>query len=541
MSHPRVHWFAGAPALTRNIERAINAVSAFSDPLQSNPRRTIYQLELTESSTKSTGSVTKDKLSTVDEVSSDFPSLDAVVKIHHRRDGIRRVRDRLKCALGWDSTAREWAGLEHMSALNVPCAVPLAWGRVLHGDDLLVMGFIDGQPLAEALTTMSAEVLAQAATDLARSISRLHDAGMSHGDLHQGNLLFDGSRIVILDAQRLRRTSSSFALARDWAQLDASLERAAIRNGPSDLARQFETFRLELRNRNELGPALDKFRLALDRDYQRGRARRTLRIGRRWKALQLGPGVHGIAEEQIDDEEIRRSFSEIQQTVDLEARRGGRVRIGPSRLGDQLAIVKQVQSKTLGRALADRIRGSAGGRAFRRGQRAQLLNDRSPKPLAYAETRRFGVPVASWCWMERVGDMDLDIYLSESPQAAQRVSSALGEWLGEAHSQGFRHRDLKASNVRLTVTAERIRFWVVDLEDLEELGTASEAERIGALAQLNASIPDGDMNGATRWEGLEAYAHRLPFDRPLSLIARDIAKRSLSRQHRWKGIDCDFI
>jgi hypothetical protein len=44
-----------------------------------------------------------------------------------------------------------------------------------------------------------------------------------------------------------------------------------------------------------------------------------------------------------------------------------------------------------------------------------------------------------------------------------------------------------------------------------------------------------------RWEGLEAYAHRLPFDRPLSLIARDISKRSLSRQHRWKGIDCDFI
>ena len=149
MSHPRIHWFAVDPALTRRIEQAINAVASSLDPLQSNPRRTLYRIELTEGSTKAPGSLTPAKvggLGAVDEVISNLDSLGAVVKVHHRREGIRRLRDRLKRALGKDSTAREWAELEQMRSLNVPSAVPLAWGRVLYGDDLLVMGFIDGYP-----------------------------------------------------------------------------------------------------------------------------------------------------------------------------------------------------------------------------------------------------------------------------------------------------------------------------------------------------------------------------------------------------------
>jgi hypothetical protein len=58
MSHPRIHWFAGDPALTRRIEQAINAVASSLDPLQSNPRRTLYRIELTEGATKAPGSLT---------------------------------------------------------------------------------------------------------------------------------------------------------------------------------------------------------------------------------------------------------------------------------------------------------------------------------------------------------------------------------------------------------------------------------------------------------------------------------------------------
>ena len=87
-------------------------------------------------------------------------------------------------------------------------------------------------------------------------------------------------------------------------------------------------------------------------------------------------------------------------------------------------------------------------------------------------------------------------------------------------------------------TRHNAGFWLVDLQDLTGPGVLSEAARIEALTQLNASLANEAFDAASRRAGLRAYSERLEFSRPLEEIARRITQRSLARHHRLRAEDC---
>jgi hypothetical protein len=78
---------------------------------------------------------------------------------------------------------------------------------------------------------------------------------------------------------------------------------------------------------------------------------------------------------------------------------------------------------------------------------------------------------------------------------------------------------------------------LVDLEGVRFRRRLPEAARIEALAQLNASLPDG-VPADVRRRAFARYCAALPFARPRGEVLAQVVARSLARRHRWTGADC---
>ena len=523
MNSRPILWRNGDPKLCAQIERAYAGVSEGSEPIQTSVRRTLHLLSLERLAADPTAQA---------HAPGPTPQsgMRVVLKVYHRRRGLRALRDFAKRILGRSAARREWAALEQTTLRGLPVPEPLAYGRLADGDEILAMRFVPGRSLLDTLPDPDPETWKRTCDALADAIQDFHGAGLRHGDLHAGNLRLGAAGIVLLDLQRTRRSRGQADRMADLARLLFSLRRS----GAS------EEMCLALRRTLGVGAELDHAILEFTRDYQRGRARRRLRAGREWERTRLDPHTKGLTTQGLELARLVESFSSTASGGgDLaEIRRTDRVRICEKTVLGHRIVAKKVSAGGFSRAIADRFRGSAGARAFRRGQADRLISDRTAPALAYVDLFRFGLPVESWLFMDRVGDEDLDSFVPKSPAEARQVARALGQWLAENHANGLSHQDLKGGNIRIRRTGESTRFWLVDLQDLTGPGLVPESARIEALCQLNASLADAAFDRSSRISALEAYAERVAFSRPLEAVAAEITRRSLARRHRFRAEGC---
>ena len=512
MKRRPVEWVAGDPALRSKLERSLATDSVSQDRLHANSRRTVHRVVLPASPEDAE------------------PSLQVVIKTHHTATGRHARRERIKRLVGRSPARREWHALGQLHAAGVARPRPLAWGRLDDGDEIVVSEYLEGIPVRDGFEVASDETRREIVHAIAEAVDPLHAAGYRHGDLHLGNLQWVGARIFLLDVQRARRLTSPRDRLFDLARLELSMARAGFT----------PTERGALRDRLQLDPTLRGVLPRFLRDHLRGRARRVLRPGRNWSVTRIA-GLQGLRENSLDDESLTRLIETSRRDTVSPERRDGRVRLTEARIGDRELVIKRTTAKGPRHLLADRLRGSAAARAFRAGQTRALISNRVARPLAYLEERRFGLPWQSWLVLERVGDTDLDRFVPGDPETALRVARALGEWLADEHAWGLSHRDMKGSNLRLSVHPESVRFWMVDLEDLMPPSALSERSRLQPLSQLNASLADETFPATTRREALDAYDRRLPFSRDQTEIGKLIAMKSLAREHRWQGKDCDCV
>ncbi len=82
---------------------------------------------------------------------------------------------------------------------------------------------------------------------------------------------------------------------------------------------------------------------------------------------------------------------------------------------------------------------------------------------------------------------------------------------------------------------------LIDLEGVRFPGRLSEEQRIEALAELNASLPDALIPLYERLRGFERYVAQLPFAMGRAAALGEIARRSLERRHHWRGEDCKSV
>jgi tRNA A-37 threonylcarbamoyl transferase component Bud32 len=366
---------------------------------------------------------------------------------------------------------REARALARAAALGL--RVPTVAGV---GDDWIATHWLELRPASRADL---AAILAV--------VSRMHDAGMLHGDLHLGNLLADDSGVVLTDLQSAR----FFPALPGWLR------------------------------RRELGFLAYSLGEPLPSELSRARFWREWRAQRHWRSRTkrclvessgftafASKSARGFRRRDADPARLARALAAIETATPWKARPGA------SLFRVEGVFVKEHPSERRARAawLAGSgldARGIPIARALAWSGRYLVMEDA-------------GGTLADW--------VDAD-YRASPESAREACADALGDLVAALHRRGIYHADLKANNVAFApgtpprlLDYGRVRFgWRV-----------SARRRVKNLAQLNAALPDR-VGRDFRERGFARYLAASDFAGDANRLRRRVIAESLSRRHRWSG------
>jgi tRNA A-37 threonylcarbamoyl transferase component Bud32 len=369
----RVAWHAGDPAIRRSVEDALHGEAADRrEILRDNLRRRVFAW-----------------------CADGGPRL--LVKHFKTLSGRHAFRERLKAAVGRSGATREWNALRALRAAGVSVPEPLALGTLPQGDPVLVTRYVEGPLLRHAEPGITSR--RQVWETLGSQIRALHRAGFVHNDLHADNVILTKEGPVLVDLQHVRRTRSRRARCNDLGQLDFGLlgiastpQRTRVAAAALGLVRPFgKDARRWLR-------AVRRASLRRADAHARSRTRRSLRVGRRFARVEIGP-LRGMRLRSFDAEA---TAAVLEAHRDALARSDGRVvkrdarsRITELDAGGTRVVVKQVLPRGPARILADLFRGSPARRAWLAGHGLVARGVGVAEPLAFVDRRILGLPVES--------------------------------------------------------------------------------------------------------------------------------------------------
>jgi tRNA A-37 threonylcarbamoyl transferase component Bud32 len=467
---------------------------------------------------------------------------DRFVCVKHFRVGTsqHRRREHVKARIGRAPADREWRALAALHRIGAPVPEPLALGDSANGDRLLAMAWVPGVPLLAALRAAAPRARRELLVALGREIERIHASGWAHGDLHPGNVLVDGGRIVLLDWQRAQPRARRVTRAHDLARLEHALAPFVART---------DRIRLRAAALGHERPFAAAERAALraagwraDRradEFARRRTGRLLRAGGEIVGVERGE-QHGLRLRTFDPELLSELIAAHEAALAARDERvlknDRRARVTAHTLRGQALVVKEAPWRGLGRALADTVRGSAARRAWCAGHGIALRRIGVALPQAWLERRRAGIPVGSWVVLEDLRPGIPAAFALERGLEADAVLDALVRLLIELHRCGVDHGDLQGTHVFLREGRRGFEARLIDLEAVRFRSSLSETRRIQALAELNASLPDG-FDNAARCRAWKRYTQALPWPSGARRARDRVIDASLARRHRWTGPD----
>jgi tRNA A-37 threonylcarbamoyl transferase component Bud32 len=486
------------------------------------------------------------------------PGVDVVVKRFLPQRRLQRLIGAGRRLLAMSGAQREWRALSRLRSAGASVPEPLALAKLHDGGELLVVSFVPGRPLADALADPAPERrrLLNAVGD---QVALLHSCRIVHRDLHIGNFIVDSHGLpVLLDFQRARRSRSPGARYRDIGALDFSLAQASV--SLADRLR-LRTAALGISDLSERHARLTLTRVGAaslkraERHY-RSRTRRCLRPGRLIARIDLS-GRTGLRLREVPAETISQALA-IHEAVQAGdgalasegaiLKRDHRSLVTAARVEGRSLVVKQVVKQGIGRLLADALRGSPARRAWLGGHGLLARGIRAATPLGFIEARRLFIPIASIIVLEDVRPAEP---ANEVRGATRHSRTELAETLRRLalslHTKNVSHGDLQAPHIYLSPQGGRLTSVLIDLEGVRFRRRLSDKQRIQSLAELNASLPDDLLSAEERRRAFERYAQVLPFGQGRAAQSerlaaeRQIVERSLARDHLWKGEGCREI
>ncbi len=456
----------------------------------------------------------------------------------------RRALALLRYLARRDSAKLEWDALQRLYGAGVPVPEPLAFARRSGGGALIVTRHI---PAAETLDRALDGYAFEQRRLLRRVgelIHRLHSAGSVHGDLHIGNILVGEDGPVLVDLHRVRGIESRFDRIRDIAFLDFSLVQRGVslsnRMRLRIAALDFGHFRVaaEREQLREIGRASQTRSI----EYYRGRTRRTLRPGQQFVRITHA-GSTGMRLVDFSQQAVRAAVEAHRHQVETGGscliKHDHRSRVSVVDAEGRRVVVKEVVKGGARKRLADWFRGSAGRRAWVGGHGLLIRGVSVATPLAYLEERHGGIPHSSLVILEDLSGARCLADIKPTDPEADALPKQLLGLLIRLHRSGGLHGDLQSIHVYLTGRDGQSELTLIDLEGVRFPKPLRDRQRIQMLSELNASLDDDLIPAARRAELFADYRRALPFERGNQHAAKEIIRRSLARNQRWRarGVD----
>jgi hypothetical protein len=200
-------------------------------------------------------------------------------------------------------------------------------------------------------------------------------------------------------------------------------------------------------------------------------------------------------------------------------------------------IVKRYHAGGFLRRTADLFRGSPARPAWLAGHGLRARGIGVAMPVAFVEDRPWGVPTTSAVVLENLQGLEASDQCDAAWANDREVVDAIVRLAIRLHQRSITHGDLKASHVLLERGPEGIEGRLIDLEGVRFRRRLGDRERIQALAELNASLPDR-ISADLRCRAFQRYASAVPFKGGATGALRRIVEISLERRHKWTGGDC---
>jgi hypothetical protein len=326
---------------------------------------------------------------------------------HYLRPRKPGLRARALSALGLSTAAREFANLRRLAKQGIAVPAALAHLRSERGDEILLLRFLEGEPLPDALAkSPQRRALLHA---VGRLVARMHGSGTAHRDLHGNNIWVTPDGPVLLDLQEALPLRGEALRWRDRGELDASLaprlslvEQLVLRMAMLELERPLDAdAKLALRRLARAGAERRRAHVV-------SRTQRSLRAGRLYAPLE-GPFGAGMRWRDADEGRITRALADPDSDPELE--------------------VLRYDARTFAEALQWRVAGSPAQHAWIASHGLRSRGIAAPAALAYTETRRGPQLRTARLVLARESDM-----------AAAASAEAIVELALHARRDGVRHQ-----------------------------------------------------------------------------------------------------
>jgi tRNA A-37 threonylcarbamoyl transferase component Bud32 len=418
------------------------------------------------------------------------------LRVFLKRDRTKDWIGSIKYLLLPSKGRKEWFIAYQVYKRNLPIPKPLGWlerGR---------RGFVkESYYLSEAIVSGNAlnETPNPPVLEMAKTVKKIHLAGLFHKDLHAGNFLWDGHTVFLIDLhsakilrtlslnQRLWNLSLLFHSLRSvWVEREQSVFMDTYFEGELDYLQKKEEFLQRIhvqmgRLQKRQWRSRTKRCLKESTEFSIQKANRSRYFHRRDFGLDK---VKRIVEEHL------RLFRENPSSL---AKNAPEVSVSIMKDEGVRVCVKHFRNPSLWRTFKDHFRRPKGLKSWVGSHGLKVRGIPSLTPLALVEERRWWGLRESFFLMETSETgQEMDRYILERLgdfQKKRLFTKAFAQWLSQLHQKGVFHQDMKTCNILISENGGGWKFYLLDQEDIFLDERVGSRKLFKSFLQLNTSTP----------------------------------------------------
>lgn len=384
-------------------------------------------------------------------------------------------------------------------------------------------------------------------------LKKMHDSGISHGELHAENILVNQNDITLfylidLGRTKFKRKLSVSSRIQEIARLSYSLIPICTNEEIAELANNYASQVVRLKEKNSF---IEKFFRKLYKIQRRiwyGRAYKSLKNNLVFKVTK-----HNRYTINVKNEWDINVLQAMIHQHDLQVEKGGSNIIKTSSKTNitcipspgkitQSVYIKEYRYPTFMKKLRHYLFGSPARKAWFAAHGLMALDFQTPKPVALLEERNFCRIKRSFIIMEDLSAcLVSNKYLSEkyrnlsdkvTSQRKRMFISCLATSFRQLHDSNIYHGDLKAENILIMELSNGWNFYYLDLDRVFFYKKITLRRRIKNLSQLNASMPNC-ITYTDRLRFYRTYTGMRRLTKENKQILQTIIHLSIQRYDSW--------